>query len=790
MTFSNLQGQRLGQYELHELLGRGGMGAVYRAQQRSLNRWVAVKVLPTQLATEENYTERFLREARTAAGLEHPYIIPVYDYGTENDVSYVAMRLLTGGTLAERIRQREKTGQAMPSLSEIADLLKKLASALDYAHNQGVIHRDIKATNVMFDTHATPFLVDFGIAKVVSETSSLTRDGASMGTPAYMPPEQWRGDELTHAADQYALAVMIYALVTRKMPFEAGTPYALMHKHLHEMPTPIYVERPDLPPALNEVMERALAKDPEKRFPTTTSFASAFEGAVGGVSLEMENSQFFTFRLERTPVTRTATSVPKTTPLGNDATYTPGTPAPLPTPGGQSRPTLAAGAPPAERRPPWALIGGALALIAVAVAGGIFLFAGGGGSDSSDQPERTQAAIVPSETPTETATFTLTPSATITPTDTATLTSRQVAQATLDYFSTLTATAEEQVRIELELTQLYFEAQTQTATLWTPTFTPTSTFTSSPTATPTNTLTPSATPSATATRPASATPTLSPLLVTPRTPTAVARANSDLPTIGKEITGFEAVTTSLPQDYSVDYQTLLETGAYAYSIRFSVVGEADGNPYDTAIQLTAGRAATPDQILVTINANSVLADVFSEGSGGVIEEFPVSLGAVNGNSYAVLLQSGTPICLDSGPATTDSVYTTALDLSNAFNLIVSELRGSSFQTTDAGVYKGISGVHYQLQGDGVDSLGATISDITLDVWYNEANNFVFAYTLRIEATPQNFNLVKDLLVALDSEATAITSFTGVVTVSLRPLAVGEAALPYSEPVELCASQLE
>lgn len=280
MSIQNLAGQTLGQYELRDLLGEGGMGAVYRAFQRNLNREVAIKVLPASLAAQSGYMERFTREAQTSAALEHPNIVPVHDYGTQGGISYVVMRLLTGGTLAERLTHSIEEGRPLPSLIEIAQITKQLASALDYAHSHGVIHRDIKANNIMFDKQGTPFIVDFGIAKLVNATTALTGTGVAMGTPSYMAPEQWTGGDIGPASDQYALAVLVYAMLTGKMPFEADSPYQLMHKHMFEQPTPLMNYRADLPEAVQAVFNKAFAKFPTERYTNTSEFARALEGAV------------------------------------------------------------------------------------------------------------------------------------------------------------------------------------------------------------------------------------------------------------------------------------------------------------------------------------------------------------------------------------------------------------------------------------------------------------------------------------------------------------------------------
>jgi serine/threonine protein kinase len=266
MNMQDLSGQTLGQYTLEELLGTGGMGAVYRAYQAALNRSVAVKVMPVTLAAEADFVDRFHREAETAAALEHPHIIPVHDYGVHEDTSYIVMRLLPGGTLADRMAHRAANNLPGPSLSEIDTLLHQLAGAFDYAHSRGVIHRDIKPSNIMFDDQGNAFLVDFGIAKLLQSTSTaLTATGAVLGTPLYMAPEQWRAEQPGPSTDQYALGVTLYQLLTGRVPFEAPTPYGLMHKHLNEQPPAPHLVRPDLPQALTTTLQRALAKDTTNR---------------------------------------------------------------------------------------------------------------------------------------------------------------------------------------------------------------------------------------------------------------------------------------------------------------------------------------------------------------------------------------------------------------------------------------------------------------------------------------------------------------------------------------------
>jgi serine/threonine protein kinase/uncharacterized protein YraI len=299
VNIETLAGQRFGQYEIRDLLGVGGMSAVYRAYQESLMRDVAIKVLPPSFASQPESIERFTREARTAAALEHSHIVPVYDYGSYGGLSYVVMRLLSGGSLGERLARNTPAEPKLPSLGETVIILKDLAAALDYAHSRGVIHRDIKANNVMFDDQGSAFLVDFGIAKLTNAANVLTGTNVAMGTPSYMAPEQWRGESVTPAADQYALGVLTYAVITGHLPFEAPTPYALMHKHLNETPPAPDTWREELPKALGPVMEQVMAKNPRDRYPSAGDFAAAFEQAVK--DHEGEPTGFFTEPLPDKP---------------------------------------------------------------------------------------------------------------------------------------------------------------------------------------------------------------------------------------------------------------------------------------------------------------------------------------------------------------------------------------------------------------------------------------------------------------------------------------------------------
>lgn len=312
VSLDSLEGQVIGQYELRKLVGMGGMGAVYRGLQTTLQRDVAVKVLSSQLSNSDEYIERFKREARISANLEHPHIVPIYDYGAEGDVIYVVMRLLTGGSLEERFGYNRSHDRPLPSLSEITTVLKQLAAALDYAHREGVVHRDIKASNVMFDKHGDAFLVDFGIAKIMGMTSNLTGTGMTVGTPSYMSPEQWRGEPPVAESDQYSLAVMAFALLTGRLPFVAESQPALLYKHLNEPVPSAYALRPELGQAVDAVFERAMHKDFHERYETVGEFVEALANVLPNSATMSELHQptgFFTTtlpshgRTERTPAT-------------------------------------------------------------------------------------------------------------------------------------------------------------------------------------------------------------------------------------------------------------------------------------------------------------------------------------------------------------------------------------------------------------------------------------------------------------------------------------------------------
>jgi len=268
-----LVGQTLGQCRMIERIGRGGMAIVYRAYQLPLDRYVAVKVLPAYLAHDPNFATRFQREAKAIAKLSHPHILPVHDFGQEGELGYIVMRYVEGGTLKEML------GQPL-ALNQVVDIIAQIGDALDYAHQQGIIHRDIKPTNVLMDRGRWAFLSDFGLAKMTADTAQITRTGMGMGTPAYMSPEQAQGEEVDERSDIYSLGIMLFEMLTGQVPFDADTPLAVLVKHLSApLPLPRKVN-PDIPEPVEQVILKATAKASEDRYQRVSEMMDALRWAA------------------------------------------------------------------------------------------------------------------------------------------------------------------------------------------------------------------------------------------------------------------------------------------------------------------------------------------------------------------------------------------------------------------------------------------------------------------------------------------------------------------------------
>ncbi len=267
--------QRLGPYKVTEEIGAGGMATVYRAYQASMDRHVAIKVIRSAILHDATLRERFRREARLIARLEHPHLLPVYDFDGDHDPPYIVMRFLEGGTLKQILAQGE-----LPQ-AEILYTLRQVASALDYAHRQGVVHRDLKPSNIMIDKEGNAFVTDFGIARASENPEQLTDAGNVIGTPSYMAPEQARGvSDLDGAADRYALGVIVFELLTGALPFHGEGSLAVLMAQLHETPPNPSSIRPTLPAAVDTVLLKALAKDRAERYPTTEAFVAALTDAL------------------------------------------------------------------------------------------------------------------------------------------------------------------------------------------------------------------------------------------------------------------------------------------------------------------------------------------------------------------------------------------------------------------------------------------------------------------------------------------------------------------------------
>ncbi len=271
---ADLSGKTFGQYQLVEPISSGGMATIYKAYQPGLDRVVAIKVLPEFLLTQSGFLERFKIEAQAIAKLDHPHILPVYDYGEAERTPYLVMKYVPGGTLKDLIAQ----GPIAPR--QAAPLLRQMAEALEHAHQQGVIHRDVKPSNVLLQDGRWVQLMDFGLAKLMTSTSNITASGTGVGTPDYMSPEQAQGLPVDQRTDIYSLGVVVYQMLTGDVPFHAETPMAVMLKQIVEPPPPLRLKNPDISLEVEQVVLKALAKAREGRYAHALEFAEAYEFAL------------------------------------------------------------------------------------------------------------------------------------------------------------------------------------------------------------------------------------------------------------------------------------------------------------------------------------------------------------------------------------------------------------------------------------------------------------------------------------------------------------------------------
>lgn len=267
-------GRKLGGYRVIERVGLGSMAEVYTAMQTSMNRMVAIKILSPLLSDDPQFVERFRQEAQIAATLEHPHIVPIIDVGEEEGVLFLVMRYLKGGTLYDLMRRGPLPLQA------VLRYLAEIGQALDYAHGLGIVHRDVKPKNVLLDLQANSSIADFGLAKTTA-SSGLTHSGFGMiGTPHYMSPEQGRGQPTDGRSDLYSLGVMLYEMLTGQLPFDADSAVGMVMKHIHDPIPSVTIANPHLPPVMDEILARALAKDPVDRYQTANELAEAVAHAL------------------------------------------------------------------------------------------------------------------------------------------------------------------------------------------------------------------------------------------------------------------------------------------------------------------------------------------------------------------------------------------------------------------------------------------------------------------------------------------------------------------------------
>jgi serine/threonine protein kinase len=295
---SDWTGRTIGGYQIADEIGRGGMAIVCRAYQPQLERWVAIKIMHTEVDSDE-FLARFRREAKAIAALRHPNILTVYDYGEEGKIAYIVMEYVPGGSLKANL-----TDQPL-DWPDAATLVIPVGRALAYAHSQGVVHRDVKPANILLARPEWPLLADFGLIKLLDRQRAITRPGTSLGTPTYFSPEQAMGGEIDHRSDIYGLALVLYRLVTGRLPFDTESPIEAMLSRLHDEPTPPRQFCPQVSPRLESVIMRALSHDPDdrhsdmealvadlSRLPGATGRAvmRSSQGAPGGTTARLDDA--------------------------------------------------------------------------------------------------------------------------------------------------------------------------------------------------------------------------------------------------------------------------------------------------------------------------------------------------------------------------------------------------------------------------------------------------------------------------------------------------------------------
>ena len=366
---------------------------VYLARDPYMKRQAAVKVLPRQFTFDPQFRTRFQREAEVIATLEHPHIVPVYDFGEHDGQPFIVMRYMSGGSLADRLSQGP-----LP-ISEIAALFERIGSAMDYAHSLGVIHRDIKPGNILFDSRGEPWLSDFGIAKIAEATAAFTGTGI-IGTPAYMSPEQAQGEKnIDGRCDVYSLGVVLFQALSGQLPFKADTPMGVAVAHITEPIPSLLKVRPDLPPAFEAVIRKALEKDPAKRYQTASELSQGIKQAIGGMSTLQEQNRTVLEPMDGTMIEQAGGTYVEPRPEVAPPASTPGA---VPTHGADAytHTVPPASAPRQTALPRWLGVGGVALALCVCI-GAIGGFASGLIPNPFASPPTATATLTsaPSETP-------------------------------------------------------------------------------------------------------------------------------------------------------------------------------------------------------------------------------------------------------------------------------------------------------------------------------------------------------------------------------------------------------
>jgi serine/threonine-protein kinase len=334
-----------GRYRIMRKLGSGGMADVYLAEDEELGRRVAIKILNDRHANDDSFVERFRREAKNAAGLSHPNIVSIYDRGEAEGTYYIAMEYLDGRSLKELVVARGP----LP-IPDAIDAIRQVLAALRFAHRKGIVHRDIKPHNVMADADGRLKVTDFGIAR--AGVSQMTEAGSIIGTAQYLSPEQARGAPVDQRSDLYSVGVVLYEMLTGTTPFSGESPVEIAMKHLSDPPRPPSVQRPDIPPDLDMVVLRALAKNPEDRFQTAEELDAELGRVASGIGVTAETADAATAVLSGATLSDAPTSI-----------------VPPRRPPAATRPPYRYAEPPARRRPIWPWLLALLLVVLAAVAG-------------------------------------------------------------------------------------------------------------------------------------------------------------------------------------------------------------------------------------------------------------------------------------------------------------------------------------------------------------------------------------------------------------------------------------